>query len=125
MKYALVTQTSFIRGRLYNPGEVLAAYDGPFGSAIVPCNAEGVSLKEVKDSVKIGAYGPVSVGGGRWAVTDPQGNRCSEVFQRDPEDPGKAKAQAQALADQLNAGEAAPVEVPAIEEEESGNLPDA
>jgi hypothetical protein len=125
MKYGLITEKSFIRNKLCYPGEVLAAYDGPFGAGIVPCNVDGVPLKEVKDLVKIGAYGIVSAGGGRWVVTDPQGNRCSEVFQRDPEDAAKAKAQAQALADQLNAGEAAPAAAPETEEEESGDLPDA
>jgi hypothetical protein len=82
-------------------------------------------MTKVKDSVKIGAYGVVHVGAGRWQVTDPQGVKCSEVFLRDDADPAKAKAQAQALADQLNAGETTAVEPQEVEETESGNLPDA
>lgn len=125
MKYALITAPTFIRNRLHKAGEVLAAYDGPFGTSVVPCNVDGVTLDKVKDSVKIGAYGVVHVGAGRWQVTDPQGVKCSEVFQRDADDPTKAKAQAQAMADQLNAGQTVAVEVKDEEETVSGNLPDA
>lgn len=126
MKYALILDTSFIRGRLWREGEIVHAYDGPFGRAIQPCDENGVLLTKVKASVKLGAYGVQHAGAGRWVVTDPQGEKCSEVFQRDPNDPAKAKADAQAEADRLNAGGDA-VQVPdeAVEETEQAELPDA
>jgi len=124
MNYALVKSPTFYRGKLWHEGDVIPAFDAKFGTSTEPCDAEGMPLKKVKASVAMGAYGIQSAGGGRWVVTNPQGERCSEIFQPDKTDPAKAKASAQAQADSLNAGE--PQEqTPVADPEEGTHLPDA
>lgn len=133
MNYALITGPTFIRNRLHKAGEVLAAYDGPFGQTVKPCNADGMLLTDVKASVKLGAFGVQHVGAGRWVVTNPAGEKCSETFLRDDNDPTKAKALAMAEADRLNAGGDAVVEIGSVDpvggpppaDEAESELPDA
>lgn len=112
-----VKELSFINGRLCQPGAIVNLEIDHPGSNLEPVSASKAEKPAAGDAT--GGFKIKHNGGGNFVVVDAAGEQVGDVYKKDADDAGKAKADAQAEADRLNGSqpaEAAPV---------SDNLPDA
>ena len=103
-----VLERSFINGRLYEPGAIVALHIDSPGSNLKPVKAQEPQKAQDEPSTDAGAVKAFHVGGGRYGIKDGAGERVGEFT--------GSQAEAEAEAARMNGVQ---------DEPNPGDLPDA